>query len=434
MCPAKKQRGYRMKIVVVGGGWAGCAAALAAAKSGAEVTLLERTDMLLGTGLVGGIMRNNARFTAAEEMTALGGGELFGLADACLRHKSVSFAGHEHADLYDIAHMPGAVEKRLAKAGVKVVMPARVHRADAEKGRVLRVHAGDENAYEADAFVDATGTFGPMNNCTKHGNGCVMCVMRCPSFGGRVSLAGLAGVKEKTGVREGGALGSMSGACKLMKDSLSEELQARLAREGVLAVPLPPDLSTNRLSRKACQQYALEAFHENLIVLDTGHAKLMTPFLELDTLHQIPGFENARYEDPYAGGLGNSMRFFDMAPRDDALHVTGLENVFCAGEKAGPLVGHTEAIATGALAGHNAARCALQLAPLILPRSLAVGEAIAYSREKTAEDAGLSLRFTFSGSVLLERLTELNLYTTDISAIQKRVADAGLINALARFA
>jgi len=28
-------------------------------KPGADVTLLERTDMLLGTGLVGGIFRNN---------------------------------------------------------------------------------------------------------------------------------------------------------------------------------------------------------------------------------------------------------------------------------------------------------------------------------------------------------------------------------------
>ena len=57
-----------MKVIIVGGGWAGCAAAVSAVKQGAEVTLIERTDMLLGTGLVGGIMRNNGRFTAAEEM------------------------------------------------------------------------------------------------------------------------------------------------------------------------------------------------------------------------------------------------------------------------------------------------------------------------------------------------------------------------------
>ena len=32
------------RVVVVGGGWAGCAAAVESRKLGAEVTLLERTD------------------------------------------------------------------------------------------------------------------------------------------------------------------------------------------------------------------------------------------------------------------------------------------------------------------------------------------------------------------------------------------------------
>ena len=42
----------KKKTVVIGGGWAGCAAALTAEKAGADVTLLERTDMLLGTCLL----------------------------------------------------------------------------------------------------------------------------------------------------------------------------------------------------------------------------------------------------------------------------------------------------------------------------------------------------------------------------------------------
>ena len=47
------------------------------------------------------------------------------------------------------------------------------------------------------------------------------------------------------------------------------------------------------------------------------------------------------------------MRYFAMAPRDNSLHVDGVENLYCAGEKAGLLVGHTEAIVTGVLAGYN---------------------------------------------------------------------------------
>ena len=43
------------KVVVVGGGWAGCAAAISAAKAGADVVILEKTDLLVGLGNVGGI-------------------------------------------------------------------------------------------------------------------------------------------------------------------------------------------------------------------------------------------------------------------------------------------------------------------------------------------------------------------------------------------
>jgi carbon-monoxide dehydrogenase large subunit len=70
-----------MRVIVVGGGWAGYAAALSAKKRGAEVVLLERTDILLGTGLVGGIMRNNGRYTATEELIAMGGGAIFSIRD-----------------------------------------------------------------------------------------------------------------------------------------------------------------------------------------------------------------------------------------------------------------------------------------------------------------------------------------------------------------
>lgn len=47
------------KVVVIGGGWAGCAAAIAAKKAGADVLILEKTDLLLGLGNVGGIDRKS---------------------------------------------------------------------------------------------------------------------------------------------------------------------------------------------------------------------------------------------------------------------------------------------------------------------------------------------------------------------------------------
>ena len=418
--------GAGKRIVIAGGGWSGCAAAVSAAKSGAQVTLLERTDMLLGTGLVGGIMRNNGRYTAAEECIAMGGGELFRITDENARHKNVDFPGHRHASLYDIAKTPGAVVRYLEKLGVRVVFCSRVIRAEMDGQTILRVTDGRGRGFAGDVFIDATGTAGPTSNCAKYGNGCAMCILRCPSFGGRVSLTALAGVRELQGRKEDGTVGSMSGSCKLYKESLSPGLVETLNRRGVAVVPVPGELIEDHLSVKACQQYALTEFRDNIVLLDTGHAKLMSPFFSLESLRRIPGFENARFEDPYAGGKGNSMRFFAMAPRDSALRVRGVENLFCAGEKTGPLVGHTEAIVTGTLAGFNAARYACGEEPLVLPRELAVGEAVAYVGEQMETQRGLSLKYTFSGSVLFERMKKRDQYTTDTRRIGESVARLGL--------
>ena len=421
------------RIVVAGGGWSGCAAAVEARKSGAEVVLLERTDMLLGTGLVGGIVRNNGRYTATEELCAMGGGEIFSVIDQNLLHKNISFPGHEHADLYSVATLPMAVHRYLEAAGVELKLRSRVTAAEMDGKRILSVKDAEGNVYEGDVFIDTTGTAGPMNNCSKYGNGCAMCVLRCPSWGGRVSLAGLAGVSEMQGRKADGSVGAMSGSCKLLKESLSQEIQDKLNETGVCVVPIPKELIEDHLSMKACQQYALPQFRDNLVILDTGHGKLMTPFFDIDRLHKVPGCENARYEDPYSGGKGNSMRYFAMAPRNDALKVEGVENLFCAGEKAGLLVGHTEAICTGVLAGYNAVRYADGKELLTLPDSIATGDAISYVREAMQTEEGLGKKYTFSGSVYFNRMKERGLYSIDRAEIGKRVGEAGLTDIYNRF-
>lgn len=167
------------------------------------------------------------------------------------------------------------------------------------------------------------------------------------------------------------------------------------------------------LSAKACQQYALKEFADNIILLDTGHAKLMSPFYPLDLLRQIPGLENARFEDPYGGGIGNSIRYLALSPRDNALKVKGVDNLFCGGEKAGLLVGHTEAIITGTLAGYNAACFAASQEPLIIPQSLAIGDAIAHVNEMMETPEGLTKKYTFSGAGYFARMVEKGLYTAE---------------------
>jgi len=423
------------RIVVVGGGWAGCAAALAARQAGAEdVVLLERTDSLLGTGQVGGIMRNNGRYTAAEEMIALGGGRLFEVCDAHSTHRNLAFPGHRHASIYNVLEIERAVKNCLLDAGVEIWLQARVAGLTRSANSISAVSLENAASIEGDAFVDTTGSFGAQGFCTEYGNGCVMCIMRCPTFGPRTSLTALAGIAEKQGQKADGSIGAMSGACELAKDSMDPEVVRRLEEQGLLVIPLPAAMvNEEKLGTKCCQQYATADYAQNVVLLDTGRVKLMTTHLPLEQLRQVPGLENVRYGDPYAGTVGNSMRYAALSPRDDRMQVQGgVCNLFCGGEKAGLLVGHTEAMVTGTLAGHNAVRHARGGELLTLPDTLAVGDAIRHVRLRMATPEGMREKYTFSGAGYFQRMQVLGLYTTDHAVIAQRVAATGLAGVLAQ--
>src|SRR5665647_2182142 len=154
----------------------------------------------------------------------------------------------------------------------------------------------------------------------------------------------------------------------------------------------------------------------------------MTPYYPLEKLRKIKGFENAKYVDPYAGGIGNSIRYLSIAPRTDSMKVLGIDNLFCAGEKSGLFIGHTEAMITGALAGYNAVKSYLGEPLLILPRTLAVGDIIASANETMNSKEGRKIRFTFAGAAYFKRMKELGLYTLDIDEIKRKVEKLNLTN------
>ncbi|MCG8401309.1 MAG: FAD-dependent oxidoreductase [Firmicutes bacterium] len=419
-------------IVVIGGGWAGCSASLAAIKAGAEVLLLERTDMLLGCGLAGGIMRNNGRYTAAEELKRLGNGELIDAADACSLQVNISFPGHEHASLYDTVSMEPVVRRLLQDMGVKIRFESRVTEVvKCSERRIEGVVLTEGETVAGDVFIEATGSAGPMSNCARHGNGCSMCVLRCPSFGPRVSLSLAAGVADIAGTRKNEQYGSFSGSCELNKNSLKAELRNQLEKKGVVVIPLPESyVNLDLLQMKACHQYARPDYVRNIILLDTGgRVKMMMPFCPLELLRTLPGLEYATYE--HSRGGGNSLRFLSRAPRDNAMRVTGLDNLFCAGEKAGFFVGHTEAMVTGSVAGLNSVRSVTGKPCLELPTSLVCGDLIAFENAALADRQALQKRYTFAGGEYFDRMAELELYTTDHDTIVKRVDKTGLTGVFA---
>ncbi|WP_234120523.1 FAD-dependent oxidoreductase [Clostridium hydrogenum] len=416
-----------MKVIIIGAGWAGAAAAITAKKAGADVTIYEKTDMILGLGNVGGIMRNNGRYTASEELIALGAGDLIKITDHDSRHKNINFPGHQHAWLYDVNIIEADVKKYLLSLGINLQLIKRVIDVKKSNNKIDGIYLSDGSYIEGDVFIETTGSTGPMGNCLRYGNGCSMCILRCPAFGPRVSLSQRAGIDDLKGEREDGAFGAFSGSCKLAKESLAPEIVKELDEKGVVILKVPPeDINLDKLKIKVCQQYALKEFAENVILLDTGHAKLMTTFYPLEKLRKIHGLERAKYVDPYAGGKGNSIRYLSVAPRTDDMRVKGLDNLFCGGEKSGLFVGHTEAICTGSLAGCNAVRYALNMPLMILPKETAIGDLISYANYKLLTEDGIKTRYTFAGAEYFKRMKEIGLYTTDIVDIKNRIEKLGL--------
>ena len=130
-------------------------AAISAKKCNCDVTLIEKTDMLLGCGNAGGIMRNNGRYTATEEMIALGAGELFSLIDEIALHKNVEFPGHSHATLYPVNTIEAHVRRLVESFGIDVRTTTHICDIEYEKGHLISVIADSGERYTADAFVEA---------------------------------------------------------------------------------------------------------------------------------------------------------------------------------------------------------------------------------------------------------------------------------------
>ena len=416
------------RVIVVGGGMGGCAAAASAKRAGAEVTLVESTDTLGGLALFAGSYRINGQFVAHEEAIALGGGDIFEAMDAEALYPNMDTHGwHDMHWMYNCKSLAKRLDKTLCNLGIEIKYRSRVTNVRMAGDEIKAVKLGKGKEFDADVFIDATGTVGPMGICQKYGNGCVTCFMRCPTFGGRVSLAARAGVKEWIGLRSDGIPAPVSAACSFVKETLSSELQKELEEKGHVSLNIPKEIAESCNEKMKLVLYRKAPVNETLTIplVYMGWVNMVgMPFITYEELRMIPGFRDACFAQPYTGWVGNSIRYAAVTPRDKSLKVEGVKNLFVAGEKIGGQPnGLIEAAATGVLAGHNAVRNAQGMPLLELPRDTVIGDFIAYTAEHQSE---LNVRHHFLTGSYLERMKKLGFYTFDISEIKRRVENAGL--------
>ncbi len=147
------------KVVVVGGGLAGCAAAIAAAKAGASVTLLERMEVLGGCALLAGMVHHED-FSIMEELRLMDGYDIFQVFDDCTLHENVKWPWPKPigttTTIHDVTKLDSELRKHLAEIGVEVRLVSRAKDVEMD-GKVIRaVILDDKSKVQCDVFIDAT--------------------------------------------------------------------------------------------------------------------------------------------------------------------------------------------------------------------------------------------------------------------------------------
>lgn len=370
------------EVVVVGGGLAGCSAALTAVSAGASVHLFERTDLLLGGCWRDGRVGGSVGQIAAAEAPSLGTGLLLNILEAC-RLREAHLPDEAWGYTFDCHKAEPAVRQALAKAGVTLHLERRVT-AVRRRGRRLEWVRADEDdqPLTAGAFVDATGSTGGVDACTLHGVGCVMCMYRCPAYGDRASPAVLAGAEPHAMRRAGGEEGLIEPTISVFKETLDPTLMDRLERHGVVTIGIPPGDSNGHRPNEVAVN-ASGATKDKLTLVDIGEVAKCEGIgvVPLRTLRRIPGLGHAVLDDPKAGGAGNKVTKISLVCRDDGMRVIGYDNLFCAGDNSGPDTGVIEAAVSGAVAGYNAACEAAGSDAVVLPATTVSGAFITYVRK-----------------------------------------------------
>lgn len=421
----------KAKVIVSGGGFSGVAAAIAASKVGAKATLFEKTNMLGGSGLRAGQIRYNGKIVPNEETRAMGGQEVFEALESIKLHTG-NIIDEENQFVYNTLLLDTTLLKIVTAAGVEVHFETRAMDVEKTDGSLKAIVTEKGERYEGDVFIDASGSTGGISNCVRHANGCVMCIHRCYIFGDRVSIATKAGAQELTWLRPGGKLGRLDPSVTLFKESLSAKLQARLKKEGAFSIPIPDELNDpSRMDSYKGLRGEREGAHINLVDNGVGAKCVGLGYFPLTRLRKMPGFEAAQFLHPMEVGRSNAVAMISCTPRENSLRAKGFKNLFVAGEKS-MISGVDDVIASGVLAGYNATRVAFGLEPMELPRTICMGDYIAFKTERWATPEGRSVSCGTGHGIYFERMKQMGFYSNNPAVIHKRIADAGLTGVYSR--
>ncbi len=152
------------QIIVAGGGFAGCCAAIAAGRLGARVLLLEASGSLGGAAvqcLVNPFMPHKTRVPGKKEGETEPVDLTQGLfAEICARLRDESALGPDQCSPFSEEHLKLVLDDMVSDAGVDVLFHAVLASVDNPSGHIASVQVATKAgllSLSADLFIDCTG-------------------------------------------------------------------------------------------------------------------------------------------------------------------------------------------------------------------------------------------------------------------------------------
>lgn len=158
------ERRYRYEVAVIGGGIAGAAAAVGAARAGAKTILIERNPYLGGIGTHSGVASFCGFFSNEKSPEKIVGGVgdqvLEGLKALGENIEPEKSSSGRLIINYDIESLKYVLDHLVLEQGIKLLLEARCVKAEQKKGRLNQLVCVDDEGFffvEAESYVDATG-------------------------------------------------------------------------------------------------------------------------------------------------------------------------------------------------------------------------------------------------------------------------------------